>query len=327
MATLPRSWRARTHGTSADRTGPSVSETRRGFWFGFGAYFLWGIFPLYFPLLEPTGSVEVLAQRILWSLVFVGALLLIGRGWSRVRAIVAEPRRLRLVAVGSVLIAINWGVFIWSVLNGHVLETSLGYFINPLVLIFLGVALMGERLRRIQWLAIALAAIAVVQLTVDYGRPPWIALTLAFSFGTYGLMKKKAGVGAVEGLTLETLILAPLALGYIVWAESGGTAVFGHEGVPNMLLLAGAGVITAVPLLLFGGAATRIPMTTLGLLQYIAPTMHFMLGIAVFHESMTTGRWIGFVLVWLALAILTAESVLTRRRAVPRTAEVQPAIS
>ena len=304
-----------------------MSEARRGFWFGFGAYFLWGIFPLYFPLLEPTGSVEVLAQRILWSLVFVGVLLLIGRGWSRVRAIVAEPRRLRLVAIGSVLIAINWGVFIWSVLNGHVLETSLGYFINPLVLIFLGVALMGERLRRIQWLAIALATIAVVQLTVDYGRPPWIALTLAFSFGTYGLMKKKAGVGAVEGLTLETLILAPLALAYIAWAEVDGTAAFGHEGVPNMLLLAGAGAITAVPLLLFGGAATRIPMTTLGLLQYIAPTMHFILGIAVFDEVMTTGRWVGFVLVWLALAILTAESVLTRRRAVPQTADLQPAVS
>ena len=304
-----------------------MSEARRGFWFGFGAYFLWGVFPLYFPLLEPTGAVEVLAQRILWSLVFVGALLLLGRGWSRVRAIVAEPRRLRLVAFGSVLIAINWGVFIWAVLNGHVLETSLGYFINPLILIFLGVALMGERLRRVQWLAICLAAIAVVQLTVDYGRPPWIALTLAFSFGTYGLMKKKAGVGAVEGLALETMLLAPLALAYIAWAEVDGTAVFGHDGALNMLLLAGAGVITAVPLLLFGGAATRIPMTTLGLLQYIAPTMHFVLGIAVFDEVMTTGRWIGFVLVWLALAILTAESVLTRRRAVPRNAEVQPAVS
>jgi chloramphenicol-sensitive protein RarD len=208
-----------------------------------------------------------------------------------------------------------------------VLETSLGYFINPLILIFLGVALMGERLRRVQWLAIGLAAIAVVQLTVDYGRPPWIALTLAFSFGTYGLMKKKAGVGAVEGLALETVILAPLALGYMAWAEVDGTAVFGHDGVLNMLLLAGSGVITAVPLLLFGGAATRIPMTTLGLLQYIAPTMHFVLGIAVFDEIMTTGRWFGFGLVWLALAILAAESVLTRRRAVPRTAEVQPAIS
>ena len=304
-----------------------MSEARRGFWFGFGAYFLWGIFPLYFPLLEPTGAVEVLAQRILWSLVFVGALLLIGRGWSRVRAIVAEPRRLRLVAAGSVLIAINWGVFIWSVLNGHVLETSLGYFINPLILIFLGVALMGERLRRVQWLAIGLAAIAVVQLTVDYGRPPWIALTLAFSFGTYGLMKKKAGVGAVEGLALETVILAPLALGYMAWAEVDGTAVFGHDGVLNMLLLAGSGVITAVPLLLFGGAATRIPMTTLGLLQYIAPTMHFFLGIVVFGETMTTGRWLGFILVWLALAILTAESMLHHRHPLPRRVDVEPATS
>jgi chloramphenicol-sensitive protein RarD len=303
-----------------------VSEVRRGFWFGFGAYFLWGIFPLYFPLLEPTGALEILAQRIVWSLVFVAVLLLIRRGWSRVRVVVADRRRLCLVAIGSVLIAVNWGVFIWAVLNGHVLETSLGYFINPLILIFMGVAVMGERLRRIQWAAILLAAAAVVQLTVDYGRPPWVALTLAFSFGTYGLMKKKAGVGAVEGLALETLILTPLALAYIGWAEVDGSAVFGHEGALNMLLLAGAGVITAVPLLLFGGAATRVPMTTLGLLQYIAPTMHFVLGMVVFDETMTTARWVGFGLVWLALAILTADSVHNHRRPVPESVVVEPAI-
>lgn len=301
-----------------------MSEARRGFWYGFAAYALWGIFPLYFPLLEPTGSVEILAQRILWSLAVVGALLLIGRGWSLVRAVVADRRRLRLVAIGSVLIAVNWGVFIWSVLNGHVLESSLGYFINPLVLIFLGVTILGERLRRIQWVAIALAVVAVVLLTVEHGRLPWVALTLAFSFGTYGLMKKQAGVGAVEGLTLETLLLAPLALAYVGWAEFDGTAVFGHDGTVNMLLLAGAGAITATPLLLFGGAATRVSLTTLGLLQYIAPTMHFALGILVFDEAMTTARWIGFALVWLALAILTAESMLNRRHPLPRRVDVEP---
>jgi chloramphenicol-sensitive protein RarD len=304
-----------------------VSDTRRGFWFGFGAYFLWGIFPLYFPLLEPTGATEVLAQRIVWSLVFVGVLLAVTRGWARVRAVIADRRRLRLVAIGSVLIAVNWGVFIWAVLNGHVIETSLGYFINPLILIFLGVVVMGERLRRTQWVAIALATAAVVQLTVDYGRPPWVALTLAFSFGTYGLMKKKAGVGAVEGLGLETVILAPVALAYLGWAQLDGVAAFGHEGGLNMVLLAGTGAITAVPLLLFGGAATRVPMTTLGLLQYIAPTMHFVLGLMVFGETMTSARWVGFGLVWLALAILTVETITSRRRAVPRRVEVQPATS
>jgi chloramphenicol-sensitive protein RarD len=302
-----------------------VSETRRGFWYGFGAYFLWGIFPLYFPLLEPTGALEVLAHRILWSLFFVGALLLAARGWSRVRAVVADRRRLRLVAIGSVLIAVNWGVFIWAVLNGHVLESSLGYFINPLVLIFLGVVVMGERLRRPQWIAIGLATVAVVVLTVDYGRPPWVALTLAFSFGTYGLMKKKADIGAVEGLGLETAMLTPLALAYVGWVQVDGSAVFGHEGPVNMLLLAGAGVITAVPLLLFGGAATRVPMSTLGLLQYIAPTMHFVLGLVFFDETMTTARWVGFVLVWIALAMLTAESLVSRRRPLPGRVRAEPA--
>lgn len=303
-----------------------MSEVRRGFWFGVGAYVLWGVFPLYFPLLEPTGALEILAQRIVWSLVFVGALLLVGRGWSRVRAIVVDRRRLLLVGVGSVLIAVNWGVFIWAVTNGHVLETSLGYFINPLVLIFLGVAVVGERLGRVQWLAVVIGAVAVIQLTFDYGRPPWVALTLAFSFGTYGLMKKKAGVGAVEGLALECAILAPLALGYIGWTEVGGTAVFGHDGALNVALLAGAGAVTAVPLLLFGGAATRVPMTTLGLLQYIAPTMHFVLGMVVFEETMTTGRWIGYALVWVALAILASHSVLARRRTVPHSVQVEPAV-
>jgi len=302
-----------------------VSETRRGFWYGFGAYFLWGVFPLYFPLLEPTGAIEVLAQRILWSLAFVAVLLMMTRGWSRVRAVVADRRRLRFVAVGSVLIAVNWGVFIWAVLNGHVLESSLGYFINPLVLIFLGVVVMGERLRRMQWVAIGLATVAVVVLTVDYGRPPWIALTLAFSFGTYGLMKKKADIGAVEGLGLETLILAPVALAYVGWAQVDGSAVFGHEGPLNMLLLAGAGVITAVPLLLFGGAATRVPMSTLGLLQYIAPTMHFVLGLVFFHEAMGPARWVGFVLVWIALVMLTTESLVSRRRLLPGRVQAAPA--
>jgi chloramphenicol-sensitive protein RarD len=303
---------------------PPVSESRRGFWFGLGAYLLWGVFPLYFPLLKPAGAVEVLTHRIVWSLVVVAILVAVGRSWGRIRTVVADRRRLGLVAVGAVVIAVNWGVFIWAVNHDHVVETSLGYFINPLILIFLGVVVMGERLRRTQWAAILVAVLAVAQLTYDYGRPPWVALTLAFSFGTYGLMKKKAGVGAVEGLALETAILAPVALAYVVWIQVDGTAAFGSEGVLNMVLLAGTGLITAIPLLLFGGAANRVPMTTLGMLQYVTPSMQFTLGLVVFHEDMTTARWIGFSLVWVALVLLTLENLVSRRRA-PSPVQVEPA--
>lgn len=299
-----------------------MSENRRGFWYGFAAYFAWGLFPLYWTLLEPAGATEILGHRIVWSVVTMVALVAALRLWPKLRLVVADRRRLRLISIGSVVIAVNWGVFIWGVNNGHVVETSLGYFINPLILIFLGVAVMGERLRLVQWVAIAIATVAVVQLTFDYGRPPWVALALAFSFGTYGLMKKKADVGAVEGLTIETIILAPVALGYLVLLQADGSAAFARDGVLHALLLAGTGIVTAIPLLLFGGAATRVPMTTLGLLQYVAPIMQFVLGLVVFQEQMTTARWIGFGLVWCALLIITVESALTRRRAVPRAVDV-----
>lgn len=299
-----------------------VSENRRGFWYGFGAYVVWGLFPLYWTLLEPAGAGEILGHRIVWSVLTLGALVALLRLWPKIRMIVADRRRFGLIAIGAVLIAINWAAFIWGVTNGHVVETALGYFINPLILIFLGVALMGERLRLVQWVAVAIATVAVVQLAFDYGRPPWVALTLAFSFGTYGLMKKKADVGAVEGLAIETMILAPVALGYLVLLHSDGSGTVGRDGLLHALLITGTGIVTVVPLLLFGGAATRIPMTTLGLLQYIAPIMHFALGLTVFDEQMTTARWVGFSLVWCALIMITVESVLTGRRPAPAAFDV-----
>jgi chloramphenicol-sensitive protein RarD len=291
-----------------------VSEQRRGFWLGFAAYLVWGIFPLYWPLLKPAGAIEILAHRIVWSLLLVVALIWGLRRLPQLRAVLGDPGRLRFISVGAVFIAVNWGCYIWGVNHGHVVETSLGYFINPLVLVFMGVLLLGERLRPLQWVAIGLATIAVVELTYDYGRPPWIALALAFSFGTYGLMKKKADVGTTEGLAIETAILTPVALTYLLVLQASGDAAFGLTGWAHTLLLIGTGGITAIPLLLFGAAATRVPMTTLGMLQYIAPIMQFALGLVVFHEAMNTARWFGFGLVWLALLILTVESVLTRRR-------------
>jgi chloramphenicol-sensitive protein RarD len=289
------------------------SELRKGFWYGFAAYVSWGLFPLYWTVLQPAGATEILAMRVVCSLLFIAVLLSAVHRWSQLRDLVADRRRLLIVSVGAVMIAINWGTFIYAVTSGHVIETALGYFINPLVLVAMGVLLLGERLRPAQWVALTLAAVAVVGLTIDYGRPPYIALTLAFSFGTYGLMKKRAGVGASEGLALETAILAPLALAWLVWLQVDGQAAFGHEGWVNTALLLGTGVVTTIPLLLFGGAATRIPMTTLGLLQYIAPVMQFMFGLWLFDEDMSTARWVGFSLVWVSLLLLTADSVRRRQ--------------
>ena len=275
---------------------------------------MWGLFPLYWPLLEPAGAVEILAHRVFWSLVTMLVLVLVVRRAGSLREMVAD-RRTRLILTGAaVVIAFNWGAYIWGVNNGHVVETSLGYFINPLVTVLMGVAILGERLRPLQWAALGIAAAAVVGLTVEYGRPPWVALVLAFSFGTYGLAKKKADAGAVESLTYETLVLAPIALGYIVFLTATGVSEFGSNGGVHTALLVSTGIITAIPLICFGGAATRVSMTTLGLLQYLAPTLQFALGVFLFHEPMPPMRWVGFGMVWLALVMFTAESIAHRRR-------------
>jgi chloramphenicol-sensitive protein RarD len=291
-----------------------VSDQRRGFLFGVGAYLLWGLFPLYWPLLEPAGAVEILSHRITWSLITMTLVCLLAGRFSQFRAILSDPRSRRLLSLAAVVIAINWGTYIWGVNNHRVLETSLGYFINPLVTILMGVLILGERLRRWQWVAVGIAGVAVIGLTVEYGRPPWVSLILAFSFGTYGLAKKQAGVESIESLTFETMILAPLAIGYLSWlGASGNGHVLGH-GVGHSALLVLTGVVTAVPLILFGAAAIRVPMTTLGLLQYLAPVLQFALGITLLDEEMSPMTWVGFGLVWVALVIFTVESIRHRRQ-------------
>ena len=288
-----------------------MSEERLGIVMGLSSYLLWGLFPLFFPLLKPATAVEILAHRVLWTLVFVVIALLVRRRWVWLRAIVRDRRRLMILTVASLVIAVNWGVYIWAVNHDHVVEAALGYYINPLVTVLLGVVVLRERLRSVQWAAVALATCAVVALTVDLGRPPWIALVLAFSFATYGLMKNKVRMPALESLGVETAMLAIPAAVVLGWIETGGHGIFGTDQVRLSLLLISLGVITAVPLLLFGAAASRVPLSTMGLMQYLTPTLQFVIGLAVAREVMSTGRWVGFSIVWLALIIFTADSLRT----------------
>jgi chloramphenicol-sensitive protein RarD len=298
-----------------------VTEQRRGLLFGIAAYGLWGLFPLYWPLLEPSAPAEILAHRIVWSLLFVGLLVWVRHRYSTVRSALLDRRTRSTLVVASVVIGCNWFLFIWAVNDHHVVETSLGYFINPLVSVAMGVVAFGERLRRLQWVAIGIAAAGVLWLTFEYGRPPWISIALALSFGTYGLAKKKANVGAVQSLAVETMVLAPLALGYLVTLQAGGTGEFGQHGAGHTAMLIGTGVVTALPLLCFGAAATRIPLSMIGMLQYLTPTLQFLIGVAVYDEPMTSARWVGFVLVWAALAVFTAESLHHRHRRLRAAAE------
>lgn len=292
-----------------------MSDSRRGVLYGATAYAMWGLFPLYWPLLKPSGAVEILAHRMAWSLVAVLVILAIRRHWSWIRAMLRQPRKLALLALAATVISINWGVYIYGVNTGHVVESALGYFITPLINVLFGVVLFRERLRRWQWAAVGLGAVAVVILTVDYGRVPWIALALACSFGTYNLVKKTAGVDALESLTVETLVLLLPALGYLLFLQATGDATFGRQGVGHALLLACAGVVTAVPLLFFGAAAIRVPLSTMGLLQYIAPILQFLCGVLIAHETMPASRWAGFAIVWLALVIFSWDAVRHTRTA------------
>jgi chloramphenicol-sensitive protein RarD len=293
------------------------APARTGLAYGFGAYLLWGLFPLFFPLLEPAGTVEILAQRMAWSLVVVIVLLAATRGFAGVRAVLRDRRRFGLLSAAAVLISVNWGVYIWGVNTGHVVECSLGYFINPLFTILLGVLVLGERLRTWQWVAVGIGTLAVVVITVDYGRPPWIALTLAASFGMYGFLKKRAGVGAADSLAIETgTLFVPAVIALIVVGVQGNLA-FGSHGVGNTLLLASSGVVTAVPLLLFAGATQRLPLSVIGLLQYLTPVLQFLVGVGIRHESVPVAEFIGFCLVWLALIVLSVDG-LRNQRAVAR---------
>lgn len=290
-----------------------MSDSRRGLLLGALAYILWGTFPLYWRLLEPSGAIELLAHRVVWSLVTMVVILVAWRRTAQLKALLGDRRKLILLSVAAVVISVNWGGYIWGVTNGRVVETSLGYFINPLVTVLMGVLILGERLRRPQWVAMGIAFVAVIVLTIDYGRLPWVALMLAFSFGTYGLAKKQADVEAVESITFETILLAPLAVAYVAWLMATGHSNFGSHGVSHALLFTTTGLVTAIPLMLFGAAAIRVSMVSLGLLQYLAPTIQFALGILVFHEDMPASRWVGFGLVWLALVIFTVEMVNHRR--------------
>jgi chloramphenicol-sensitive protein RarD len=299
-----------------------VDERRLGVLSGLAAYSLWGLFPLYFPLLKPAGGLEIVAHRVLWSLLFVGLLLTVVRRWSHVRALVTDRRRLLVLTGAAVLIAANWLVFVYGVNSGHVVETSLGYFINPLVSVLLGVVVFGERLRALQWTAVGIAAVAVAVLTIDYGRPPWIALTLAGTFALYGLMKKIVRTEAAPGLFVETLLVAVPAIVVLAVLHGGGDGMFANAGAGHALLLVGSGVATAVPLLLFAAAARRIPLSTVGLLQYITPLMQLAIGVFVFDEPMPPARLAGFAIVWVALAVFTAD-MLRHARATSRRAVVE----
>ncbi len=317
-------------------TAPAVGDLeqrrRRGIGYGLAAYGLWGAVPIFWPLVQRAGAFEILAHRIVWSLAICAALLLVavrapgGRGLSGWWRRIGNRRALAMLTLAAAVVSVNWGTFIWAVNHGHVVETSLGYYINPILTILIGVILLHERLEPLQWACVGLAAAAVVVLTLDYGRLPWIALVLATSFAVYGLLKKRINAGAVDTLAAESGVLTPVALGYLVWLQATGTLTFGRLGTAHSLLLAASGLVTVVPLLFFAAAATRLPLSTLGLLQYLAPTLQFLLALLYFHERMSVGRWVGFGLVWAALVLLTANGLRgTRRRtAVTPEERVQP---
>ncbi|MFG6280678.1 EamA family transporter RarD [Microbacterium sp. 5K110] len=303
---------------------PPASGAVRGGLFALAAYLLWGVLPLYFLQLEPTGPWEVVAWRIALSFVFCLILLTVLRAWRPFLAIVRQPRLLALTAVAGVLIYVNWQTYLIGALTGHVIETSLGYFINPIVTVLLGVTVLRERLRLVPWIAIGLSVVAVLVIVVGYGSFPWIALTLAFSFGLYGLVKKQIGpsVDAVSGLTLESFWLLPVAAVQLVVVAATTGLTMGANGPLHTSLLAAAGVITAIPLLLFAAGARRAPLTVMGLIQFVAPIIQFVIGVSVLHEPMTVERWIGFSLVWLALIMLSVDSLVAARRRRPLVSDV-----
>ncbi|GAA2386044.1 EamA family transporter RarD [Dactylosporangium salmoneum] len=291
-----------------------MDPLRRGYLSALTANVLWGIFPLYFHALRAAGAVEVLAHRIVWSLVSIAVLLAVVRRWRRLGELLRNRRLVAGIAVAAVFIAVNWGVYIFAVNTDRVVEASLGYFINPLFVILLGVLVLRERLRPAQWVALGVGAVAVVVLSIDYGQLPWIALTLAGSFGSYGLIKKRLGLPAAEGLFMESGVLTLPALGYLAWLAVSGHSTFGTVSTGHSLLLAGSGVLTAVPLLLFAEAANRVPLSGLGMLQYLTPMLQLLIGVAVFSEPLPPARLAGFAIVWCALAIFSWDAFRAARR-------------
>lgn len=313
-----------THTSVRGHTLTSVTEgtqdyeqtrRRRGLLLGMSAYVCWGFMPLVFAAAGNAGSVEIIAHRILWSLVFCVALVTFTRGFARIWIILRDPKLLGLLALAGVVVGINWLGFVFGVQVGRVVEISLGYFINPLVTVLLGVIFLGEKLRPLQWTAMGAGLVAVLFTAFAYGQVPWLAFLVAGSFGTYGLIKSKVGgtVGAVESLTVETLVLSPFALGYLIYLTMIGQSTFFSEGPWHTVVLLLLGPVTAIPLLLFGAAARRVPLSWIGMMQYIAPIMQFILGVAVFGEAMPPERWVGFAMVWAAIVLLSVDMVRQSR--------------
>lgn len=312
-------WPASEYAGVAGGYSDLVSEARlssSGLTLAASAYALWGVLPVYFLLLAPSSPVEIVAWRVVLALAFCIVLLAVTRAFGHFAVLMRDTRVIGLSLLAGILIAVNWLVYVAASTTGFVVEAALGYFINPIVSIALGVLFLRERLRPGQWVAVALSVVAVLVLAIGYGQPPWIALTLALSFGLYGFIKKRMGsrVSAIAGLTLETAWLVPLAVGALVAIEVTGGITLGREGPTHAVLLALAGIITAVPLLLFAGAARRLPLSILGFVQYLAPILQFVFGVAVLLEPMPAERWAGFALVWAALIVLSVEAVVHRRR-------------
>ena len=271
-----------------------------------------GLFPLYWPLLEPANPLEIVSHRAVWTLVFCLIVLALSKQIHATLAVMKNPKTMAALLLSTILVSINWITYIWAVNHGHVVEAALGYYINPLIIIAFGVILLREKMRPLQWVAVGIAAVGVLVLTIDYGRLPWVAISLALSWGSYGLVKKKLNLGALEGLAIETLISFIPYAAYIIYLGQQGTGQFGHKPLLTILLIS-AGAVTAIPLLLFNGSTTRLPYSTIGLLQYITPTIQFSIGVWLRHEDMPTARWIGFIVIWFALAALATDLVRSSR--------------
>ena len=289
-----------------------MSKNKLGLLFGVSAYSLWGAFPLYWPLLEPANPLEIVSHRAVWTLVFCLIVLAATKALKSTLVTLKRPTVAVKLFLSSLLISINWLVYIWATNNEHVVEASLGYYINPLIIIGFGVIFLKEKMRPLQWAAVSIATIGVLVLTFDYGRLPWIALALALSWGSYGLIKKQLGLGALEGLAIETFISSFFYLAYLIYIGNQGTAQFGQSWGLTVLLIS-AGAVTAIPLLLFNGSTNRLPFTTIGLLQYITPTLQFSIGVWVLNEDMPTARWIGFLIIWAALVTLAIDLIRSSR--------------
>lgn len=289
----------------------------QGYIYALLAYFLWGLFPVYWKQLEGIPAIQLIGHRIVWSCVFMVLLLAVMGQLSRLRPLLRDERVVLTYALAGLLLAGNWLTYVWAVTHGYIVEASLGYFINPLFSVLLGLVVLRERLRLWQWTAIGLAAVGVGYLTLIYGRLPWIALALTATFGLYGLVTKTAPLDALDGLTLETGLIFLPAAGFLLWQELQGRGAFGHMGLTADLLMLGSGAVTAVPLVFFGLAVRRVPLSAVGILQYLAPTLQFLLGVLAYHEPFTPTHLVGYSLVWLALVIFWVEGYVQSRQAVP----------